>query len=249
MQEDRRFFVENIDENAEEIVITGSEYKHIANVLRAKVGDKVVCFCGDKIDYTCEIIDITKTEISLKIIEKSINLSEPEKNYTLFQALPKGDKIDLIVQKAVELGFNKVVPFTSKFTISKDNENKNQRLNKIALEAVKQCGRNVNFEVSYSVTFKQMLEKLKDFDIVLFAFEGERENEIKNVLNKVDKDKIKNVALIIGSEGGFDKDEAELIKENGGKILSLGNRILRAETASISVMGIVMYEFDEMVCR
>lgn len=248
MQENRRFYVNSDCFQGEFVKLQGSEFNHLVNVLRAKIGDELIININDGKDIFCKLVEIGKGFANLECIRSEQNLCEPKLHITLFQALPKGDKLELIVQKAVELGMSKIVPFTSNFTVAKDNPNKTERLNKISVEASKQCGRAIKVDVEKTITINELYEKLVDFDDVFFCFEGEKENSIKTVLQKsFSVKKPEKVALIIGSEGGFSEKEAKKLVDCGAKVVSLGRRIMRCETAAIASMAIVMYEFNEMV--
>ena len=215
------------------IILDDEETKHLA-VLRCETGEEVLCFCGDENEYLCQIQSISKKQAICKIISQSICTKNPTKKITLFQGLPKLDKLELITQKITELGASELVPFESNFTIAKTNLNKIQRLNKISQEACKQCGRSIPLKIFDPVKFKQMLGMLSGFDIVLFA------NETNKTISQNDLSKYTNIAIVVGSEGGFSQaeiDEISKISTNFG----LGQRILRTETASIVMCGIVSY--------
>lgn len=203
------------------------------NVLRCKVGEQILCLNTDGYDYLCEVVEISKKQATAKILSKEKNTKNPTKNITVFQALVKGEKSDLITQKLTELGVSQLAFFESKFAIAKANNNKLARLNKISEEACKQCGRSIPLEISECISFNDMLAKLQAYDIVLFANE-------KNTIRNFDCLKsANNIAIIVGSEGGFDDEEIDKIKSAGAKEFGLGSRILRAETAVIAMSAII----------
>lgn len=203
------------------------------NVLRCKVGEQILCLNTDGYDYLCEVVDVSKKQAIAKILSKEKNTKNPTKNITVFQALIKGEKADLITQKLTELGVSQLAFFESKFSIAKANNNKLTRLNKISEEACKQCGRSIPLDIKECMPFDNMLAKLQDFDIVLFANE-------KNMIRNFDCLKnANNIAIIVGSEGGFDDEEIDKIKSAGAKEFGLGSRILRAETAVIAMSAII----------
>ncbi len=238
---EKRFFVTPQDFEGDNIVLSGEEHNHLSRVLRLPVGAKVECFCdGDKI-YVCEITSITKANTALKIIYSFTCIANPTEKVTLFQALPKGEKLELIIQKVSEIGISEIITFTSNFTIAKPNDNRLARLEKITISAAKQCGRTALVKLSPCITFKQMLNRLKDYDLIIFANETEDNIGLQNLVKKGLK-----IALIVGSEGGFSADEIEQIKEVGARSISLGKRILRAETAAIALSACVMYELGEL---
>ncbi len=238
----KRFFTSYTDGDI--ILIQDEEYHHLVNVMRAQIGEQItVCF-NDGYDNLCEIISLGKNLATLKIMSRQKNNAEADIDVTLFQAVPKGDKLDLIVQKSTELGVKKIVPFLSKFTQTKAISVKSDRLKKVATEAAKQCGRAVVPEIEEVKTFSEVLKTLDEYDYILMPYELEKTREIKTALIKANKPT--SIAIIIGSEGGFCIDEIEQAKQCGADIVSLGNRILRAETAAISVMSIVIYQFEQM---
>ena len=232
----RRFYIE---QNSEIIKIEGEEHNHISSVLRLKVGDKIACFSNDEFDYVYEIVEIQKKFTICKLNEKKLNNSNPNFNLTVFQGLPKGDKLELIIQKLNELGAKNIIPFESEFCIAKFNSNKLERLNKIAIESSKQCGRSKSLVVENAVSFKNMLEKLKEYDTVLFAYENERTVKLKEIELKG------NIAVVVGSEGGFSKNEVESLLNSNAQIISLGNRILRTETASIAISSYISLKLGD----
>ena len=225
----KKFFAKQFEDR---FIFEGDELAHF-NVLRCKVGENVLCYGQDGFDYICEIKEITNKQAIAIIINKQKNIKNPIKNITLFQGLVKGEKLDLIVQKLTELGISNLYTFESEFAIAKANNNKIERLNKISLEACKQCGRSVPLNIYETIKFKDMLEILNNYDIVLFANE-------KSTVRVYDKIKeCNNIALIVGSEGGFSDKEIEQIYNLGAINFGLGNRILRAETAAIAMSAIV----------
>lgn len=236
----RRFVVKNVINVGEEFCISGEEAKHIV-ILRHNVGEKIIV--NDKI---CEIKSITKQEVNCLALEQAQEEGVPNVKITLFQALLKSDKMDFVIQKAVEIGASKIVPFISKNVVvkldDKDKIKKVERWNKISVEASKQCGRSDIVEIDKVYDFGVMLERLKEFDKVIIAYENEV-NSLKSVIRE--KLNIDNIAIIIGAEGGFEKNEVEKVLENKNAVsVSLGSRILRAETASVNLLSILMYEFD-----
>ena len=163
------------------------------------------------------------------------NEKNPKVNITVFQGLVKGDKIDLIVQKLTELGISNLYTFESEFTVAKANNNKIDRLNKVSEEACKQCGRSIPLNIYETIKFKDMINKLKEFDLILFANEKNRVRDFKEFSGK------KNIAVVVGSEGGFSDVEIDEIYNAGAINFGLGERILRAETASIALASIIGY--------
>ena len=247
-----KFFVAGNQINNNKITIIGNDVNHIKNVLRQKSGDKItICDTSKEQDYLCKIDKIEEKSIDCNIIEKLENNTESNVKVTIFQGLPKADKLELVIQKSVELGAYDITPLQMKRCVVKLNEKdklkKIQRWQKISEVAAKQCGRNIIPKINNIVNVKEVCNLCNEYDIVLIAYENEKENtlkkELKN-LKKLDKEEIK-VAVIIGPEGGIAPEEIEMFEENGAKIITLGNRILRTETAALSVLSIIMYELEK----
>ncbi len=232
-----RFFVNNINEN--NVIIEGNDALHIRKSLRMNVGD-VLTVCCNGIDYSCEISEINTEKILLKVLFFNKSESEPNINLTLYQAIPKSDKLELIIQKAVELGATQIVPVLTRRCISrpseKDFQKKLLRYNKIAESASKQAGRAIIPEVLPMINYSNAIEAMKkdDVSIVFYESGGLRLNE----MNFSDK---KNISIMIGSEGGFDDLEISEAQKNGIETVWLGNRILRCETAPITAISLLMH--------
>lgn len=220
------------------ITIDGADAVHIGKSLRMAVGDELTVCC-DKIDYQCEIIGITREDVSLKVVSESES-SEPNIELTLFMAMPKLDKLELIVQKSVELGVVKICPVLTKRCVSRpDNERfraKRERLQKIALEAAKQSGRGIIPEVSDIMSFDGCVKELAKMDLGVVCYEkgGVSLKEIEIPENS-------KIGLFIGSEGRFEPGEIEILEENGVRKVWLGDRILRCETAPLAATAIIMF--------
>lgn len=242
----RRFIVNEKDfELIDEcnINIKGSEVKHI-QVLRHNVDDEIIVN-----EYVCKILEIKKDSILLQKIKLAPKVGEPNVNLTLYLAMLKGEKMDFAIQKAVELGCKKIVPFFSKNVIVKlDDKAKKKRKEKlqiIANEACKQCGRTDLVEILDFLSLKEVMNNLENYDVTFFAYENEKES-LHNIIDDVKNNRVTHIACVIGPEGGFDIFEAEeLLKIPNVKCVSLGSRILRAETAVYNLVSIIMYEFDK----
>lgn len=236
----KRFVTDEYKIEGDKITVFGKEAHHIA-VLRHKIGDEI-----EINNNKCRIVSIEKEELVAKIIESVEARGIPHIDVTLFQALLKSDKLEYVIQKSVELGITKIIPFESKNIVVKLNEKdklkKNERWNKISVEASKQCGRTDIVPVEEICTFNEMLEKLNDYDKIILAYEKETK-PLKEVLNNTKKDE--KIAIIIGAEGGFEIEETEkILKQNNTYSVSLGERILRAETASLNLISIIMYVME-----
>lgn len=232
----KRFFIEQDLNLNETLLLQDDLYNQIINVLRMNKGDQFVLFNGSCFDYVCEILDVQKKKLEIKVLSKQENLANPKINLTLFQALVKGEKFELITQKITEIGVSSLVPFTSTFCDVKENTTKISRLPKITIEACKQCGRSVPVVINEVVKFNKMCEMLQNFDKVIFAYEKATEPL------KIEPIKAQNVAIVVGSEGGFSEEEAkQLASLQNVQTISLGSTILRAETAAITLSSTVKF--------
>ena len=234
----KRYYVnQNIEENSD-VLISGEEFVHLVSVMRSRVGDKVTLFNGDSFDYNGTITDIQKKQAVVHVFEKVQGIGECKKQVTLFQALVKGDKLSTIVQKCTELGVAEIIHFESSFSDVKVGNKNMEKLEKVVISACKQCGSSVLTKVSRELKFSEMLECLKNYDIVLFAYENQGDNHISLILKKTQN--LSKIAVIVGSEGGFSVEESQKIINSGAVPVSLGDRILRAETAGIVLPALVL---------
>ena len=242
----RKFYLPNQDlVVGQTVTISGDEFLHITKVLRNSIGDFVPVFNGSGKDYTAQIKSISKNSLDALITSENTVCTETKNFVCVFQALVKADKFEIITQKLTELGVKKIVPFYSSFCQVKPNTTRLDRLEKISIEALKQCGRSKKVEITPVQTFDQMIESLAEFDKVIFAYEKSNQNFAENFLDNNDTNSQK-VAIIIGSEGGFSPDENQKIAQlPNAKSVSLGSRILRAETASIALTSVVMFLLGE----
>lgn len=242
-----RFFtaIENVGDGV--VRITGDDVNHIKNVLRMTKGEKVVISCGQGIDYYCIIDFIQETEIGLLIEEEKPAMTELPTEITLFQALPKSDKMELIVQKAVELGSARIVPVKTKRCVVKLDEKKAQkkvnRWNLIAESAAKQSGRAIIPKVSEVMSFSDALQLAKTMDTVLIPYE--LSEDMAGSVQAMQKAAAgKSIGIFIGPEGGFERGEVELAIQTGALAISLGKRILRTETAGLATMSVLMFMIE-----
>ena len=237
----KRFFASAEDFDGRYITLEGEEFEHMTKVLRHKVGFKIIVSLNDGKDYYCTIVEIRKTYAKAEVDEIIDNECKSKASVTLFQALPKGDKLDIIIQKCVELGVEDIIPFKSRFTNeSKYNVNRARR---IALEACKQCGRARKANVGELVDFEEMIERLSYYDVVILPYENAKVGSMRDVVGLGEG---KKIALIIGSEGGFFSDEVKLAEKKNAQVISLGKRILRCETAAIIASALIMYELGDL---
>ena len=237
MSDLRRFFVEKV---SSPMVIDGEEFRHAVNVLRIKENEQIIVCDNSGYEYICSVDKINKKDLEISVIDKRLSETEPKTDVTLICGYLKGDKTELVVQKAVELGVKNIVVFNSKFCSAYMNDNKLSRLNKVSIESAKQCGRAVAPIVTYADTFKQALQAGENSVNKLYACEFAEKNQVDfSSLNG-------STCIVVGSEGGFSKEEADMAFEMGFKTVYLGKRILRAETASIALMGIIMHSLKEL---
>ena len=248
-----KFFIktDNIKEN-EEIHIIGNDVNHLKNVLRKKVDDKIkVCNSDTSINYECIIIEIEENKIICKIVNEEESVSESKLNITIFQGLPKADKMELIIQKATELGVKSIVPVNTKRTIvklkDKDKQNKVSRWQKIAEVAAKQSGRDIIPKIENIIDISNL--EFNEYDKILVLYENEERVSIKDEIEKIKNSNKENldIGIIIGPEGGLDDTEIEKLKlKSNVSVVTLGKRILRTETVALVVSGILMYELGDL---
>ncbi len=213
-----------------------------------KTGENVTLCDMHSVEYECVIEGFEEGAVLLSIVSSSQGKTEPPYKLTLYQALPKSDKMDFIVQKAVETGACRIVPFISERCISRPDakslRTKNERWNKIALEAAKQCGRGIVPNVSEVCTYSEAIACACKSDIPILFYEGDGTTSLKEILSKPKCDKSSDIAIIIGAEGGFSLDEVKSAREAGIAAAGLGPRILRCETAPIVALGAISYALE-----
>ncbi len=243
-----KFFVKENQINNDKIHILGEDVNHIANVLRMKKEDEVqICNQETGENYITKIISFSKDEIECEIVKKIIETVESNVDITLFQGIPKFDKMELIIQKNTEVGVKKIVPVLMERTVVKLDEKtankKIERWQKIAEVAAKQSMRDIIPEIENIIKLQDITKQ--DYDEVLVAYENEEKNMLKQELKKLQgKDRYK-IAIVIGPEGGISEKEIEILKNMGASFVSLGKRILRTETAGIVMSGNIMYELED----
>ena len=242
-----RFFVDNCSVIKDNIIIDGSDVNHIKNVLRLRCGEHILVSNGNGMDYECSIVEIATDTVTAKVLDVFKNAAELPVNITLFQGMPKQDKLELIIQKSVELGVREIVPVITKRSVVKIDEKKAgkkiERYNSIAESAGKQSGRGIIPEVKEFMTFKQAIEYAKTLEMNIIPYEEAEGMEYSREVIKDIKNH-KSLGIFIGPEGGFAKEEVELAMSMGAKCITLGNRILRTETAGLAVLSIIMFEID-----
>ena len=232
----QRFFVDSNAYRGNVVTICGKDAFHISRSLRMKKGEVIsVCLPDGTLLY-CELVSFSDTEVTAEVISKEVCLSESPVKIRVYIALPKGDKFDTVVQKAVECGAYSVTPFMSERCIAKAGDGfdkKLERLNRIAYEAAKQCGRGIVPSVNPILSYEKMLDEALQADLPLFCYEADGTLPLGQLLKK----DAKEIAVIVGSEGGFSEKEAQLAKDKGLLLTGLGPRILRCETAPTFVLS------------
>lgn len=239
-----RFFVPQENVMGEKIAINGDDVNHIKNVLRMESGEKIVVSCGQGLDYYCIIDVIRENEIELLIEETKAAVTELPVSITLFQALPKQDKMDLVVQKAVELGASEIIPVRTKRCVvkldEKRAEKKTLRWQAIAESAAKQSGRGIVPQVRDVMNYDKALEYAQKLDMALIPYE--LFDDMKSSVEKIEMAAGKNsIGIFIGPEGGFERGEMEQAMERQICPVSLGRRILRTETAGLAILSMLMF--------
>lgn len=240
------FFVEESAQQADRFVITGDDYNHICHVLRMQAGDTFLVSCAG-FSHLCQLESIEGDAVIARMIEENVQNTELPVHFYLFQGLPKGDKLELIIQKTVELGVAGIIPVEMSRCVVKLDEKKKRskqaRWQAIAESAAKQSKRNRIPTVSEVLSYSQALAKAKEMDLFFVPYENERGMEAtKEALSQIQSGM--SVGILIGPEGGFDEREILQAKEVGGQILSLGKRILRAETAAVTAVGMGMLHVE-----
>ena len=231
-----RFFVTNTQIVGDLVTLAGDDARHISRALRMATGQHLTVCDMQRREYDCELTAFTPDTVQAKILSVKEGNTEPSVPVTLFQALPKADKLDTIIQKAVECGVSRVVPFESERCVVRAKPEaearKTERRRRIALEAAKQCGRAIVPEVSATVSFADMLREATACGTVFFCYEGDGTVPIGRLLRETAQKPLASIALVIGPEGGFSITEAAEAEKRGFSMTGLGPRILRTETAS-----------------
>lgn len=254
-----KFFVQEKQVNKGIITIEGKDVNHIKNVLRKKEKDEIeICIMPENKeergkDTISEILEIKEESIKCKIKEYEEKDVEGNIEVTIFQGLPKSDKMELVIQKSTELGVHQIYPVEMKRCVvklkGKDEEKKVARWQKISEVAAKQCGRSIIPQIKEITTIESICRNIQDFNKVIVAYEEEKEKKLKTELKQLKEilkaDEVLKIAIVIGPEGGIDYSEIEQLEKAGASIVTLGKRILRTETVALNVLSNIMYEFTE----
>lgn len=244
-----RFFVgkNNINLENKTCIIEGEDVKHISKVLRCRIGEELEICDNDNNEYICEITNIDKSQVELNIVEVVDIKRESDLKIKVYQGLPKGPKMEMILQKLTEVGVDEIILVQTKRTVVKVDDKKEdkkiERWERIIYEAAKQSKRGKIPKLRGVLSFKEALADMKENDFNIAPYENERTKSIKQSIKGVD---IKNIGIFVGPEGGFEDTEIKAIEEIGGQSVSLGPRILRTETASLVASSIVLYELSDL---
>lgn len=244
-----KFFIKNNQINDTEITILGEDVNHISNVLRMKVGDVIqICNTDTTDNYNVELEEFSKDKIVCTILEKIASEAESNINLTIFQGIPKSDKMELIIQKSTELGVKSIVPVDMERCVSKitgkDEKKKIDRWQKISEVAAKQSGRDIIPKIENVVKVKQICQMINEFDMLIVPYEKAEGYFFRDSIEELKRsnNKYPNIGIVIGPEGGFEESEVELLRESGARIVTLGKRILRTETVALAMSSVIMYE-------
>lgn len=246
-----KFFIKGNQINENKVYLVGEDVKHIANVLRKQSGDEInICNIDTSENFLCQINNIGKEQIECNIIKSVESDAEPRTEITVFQGLPKAEKMELIIQKCTELGAKKFVPVQMERCIvkldSKQELKKNERWQKISETAAKQSGRDIIPIVENTISFKNLLNLIQSYDIVIVAYENEKNISLKDILKEAETNTNLKIGIVIGPEGGITDKEIEELIDFNAKIITLGNRILRTETAGLAMVANILYELEEV---
>ena len=244
-----RFFVDknNIDLENGTCIIEGEDVKHISKVLRCKVGEKLEICDKDNSEYICEITDINKNQVDLNILQKNEIKRESDLKVKLYQGLPKSTKMEFILQKLTEVGVDEIILVSTKRSVVKVDDKKEgkklERWERIIYEAAKQSKRGKIPTLRGVLSFDEALEDMKNNDMNICPYENEKTVSIKSARRGYD---INNIGIFVGPEGGFEEEEIQTLQDIDSKVVSLGPRILRTETASVVASSIVLYELSDL---
>ncbi|GEN31056.1 16S rRNA (uracil1498-N3)-methyltransferase [Cerasibacillus quisquiliarum] len=250
----QRYFIPSNNWHDQDVIIKGQDAHHLIRVLRSHIGDQVICNNTDGKAAICAINAIADKEVQLKVKEWLTEDNELPIHVTIAQGLPKGDKIDFVLQKGTELGAHAFIPFSSKRSVvkwdDKKSRKKHERFSRIVKEASEQSHRNRIPKVYLPMNLNELLKISQSFDIKIFAYEEEAKVEkyhsFSTIVKKLKKDQ--SLLLCIGPEGGFAEEEVALLKKNGFTPVRLGPRILRTETAALYALASLSYQFEELGC-
>ncbi len=248
----QRYFITNEQFNEQRLIITGDDAHHLANVMRAKPGDVIIVCDGSGREAQAELEHVSRTEVAAIRMEARESEAEPNVRVTIAQALPKGDKLETVIQKGTEVGAYSFVPFVSERTIvqydAKKESKRLERWGKIAKEAAEQSHRGRIPSVASVIKWRELLKLAAEQDAAYFCYEKEAGLRLRSLLGKLRAERGEQVSimLIIGPEGGFTEKEVSEAEDAGCVPVSLGRRILRTETAALVGLSAILYEYGEI---
>ncbi|OWA36659.1 16S rRNA (uracil(1498)-N(3))-methyltransferase [Saccharibacillus sp. O16] len=249
----QRYFVEKEQFENNIVRILGEDARHIGKVMRGRVGDEIIVCDGAGRVVLARLESVEAGEVAAMVIEEMTETSEARFRVEIAQSLPKGDKLETVIQKCTEIGAAAFVPFLSERTVvqydAKKEEKRLQRWGKIAKEAAEQSHRSRVPEVRQPLPYKQLLKTFANYDLVLFCYEKEDGLQLRDVVRPFAESRLEGSAsmlVVVGPEGGFAEREADEAAASGAKIAGLGRRILRAETAGMAALACILYESGEM---
>jgi 16S rRNA (uracil1498-N3)-methyltransferase len=244
----QRYFVEPSAVTDSRVSITGDDVKHIVRVMRMEAGEEVIVCDGLGHAYRVQLTDLGDTSVQGKIVEILAQSPESNVKITLAQGLPKGDKMELIVQKGTEVGINRFIPLDMARCVvqydAKKEQKRRERWQKIAKEAAEQAHRNLIPSIGEPMSFKQLMSALDGFDLVVVPYEGEKARGLREVL--AEHPDAKHIGVLIGPEGGIADAEIEMALAQGALPVTLGPRILRTETAGLVAATCIYYHYGEL---
>lgn len=243
----QHFFVTPSQVKGEKIYVEGIDVNHMKNVLRMRCGEELMVSDGNNLKYRCSVEGYEEEQAVLRILEEMDVDTELSSRIYLFQGLPKQDKMELIVQKAVELGVYRVIPVSTRRAVvrldQKKAGKKAERWQQIARSAAKQAKRGYVPEVAFPMSYREALEAARELDVILIPYELAKDmKETKEIIERIRPGK--SVGIFIGPEGGFEKEEVELALEYGAMPVTLGRRILRTETAGMAMLSVLMFHLE-----
>ncbi|MDA8233717.1 MAG: 16S rRNA (uracil(1498)-N(3))-methyltransferase [Clostridia bacterium] len=245
-----RFFIDPAQIRDKTVYIKGEDVKHITKVLRLQAGDRITVCDGQGRDFLVQLDDLNSAEVTGTILEEQANTAEPPVDITLVQGLPKGEKMELIIQKCTELGVNRIIPVTMERSIvqldAKKAGARRERWQRVAAEAAKQCRRGRIPLVDELCTWKGLWTKIPKGALIIMPWEAQQGQGLNKALAGVEVLAERKIYIIIGPEGGIAPGEAEEAHRQGALSVSLGPRILRTETASLAVLAIIMYQLGDL---
>ncbi|MHB8171742.1 MAG: 16S rRNA (uracil(1498)-N(3))-methyltransferase [Thermincolia bacterium] len=245
-----RFFINPTHICDKNVYITGEDVKHITKVLRLQAGDNITVSDGEGRDYLVELQELTSTEVTGTILEEGANTAEPPIDVTMVQGLPKGEKMEQIIQKCTELGVNRIIPVAMERSVvqldAKKAGARRERWQRVAVEAAKQCQRGRIPYIDELCSWKDLWATIAQDDLIIMPWEIEKNHGLQKALNGVKALEKRKIFIIIGPEGGISPGEAEDARGQGALAVSLGPRILRTETAGPAVLAIIMYQLGDL---